>query len=147
MLDKKYIELSKVRLEKSKQCYLTAMQDARYGDYDSANNRAYYSMFHAIRAILALEGIDFKKHSQVIGYFNKNYINSGFIELRFSKMVIEASNSRNESDYNDYYAATLEEAEENIGNADKFLETVKEYIANCFKTENIQEDLDSDEKE
>ena len=30
--------------------------------YKSANNRVYYSIFHAIRAVLALEPIDFKKH-------------------------------------------------------------------------------------
>ena len=111
MLDQKNIELSKIRLQKSQKCYLSAIQDARDGDYDSANNRAYYSMYHAIRSLLALEGVDFKKHSQTIGYFNKNYIHTKLIDAYFNKMIIEASNSRNSSDYDDYYVATLEEAE------------------------------------
>ena len=42
--------------------------------YKSANNRAYYSIFHSIKSILALERIDFKKHKDVLAYFNKNYI-------------------------------------------------------------------------
>ena len=37
--------------------------------YRSANNRAYYSIFHAIRSVLALDGFDSKKHSGVISEF------------------------------------------------------------------------------
>jgi len=139
MLEQKNIELLKIRLQKSKKCYLSAIQDIRNGDYDSANNRAYYSMYHAIRSLLALEGLDFKKHSQTIGYFNKNYIYAKLIGAQFTKMITEASNSRNSSDYDDYYVATLEEAEKNTDNANIFIEAVKQYIANRFKTENIQE--------
>jgi len=144
MLDQKNIELSKIRLQKSKKCYLSAIQDIREEDYDSANNRAYYSMYHAIRSLLALEGLDFKKHSQTIGYFNKNYVHAKLIGAQFNKMIIEASNSRNSSDYDDYYVATLEEAETNTDNANKFIEAVKQYILARFKAENIQGDFDAD---
>ena len=41
-------------------------------DYVSANNRAYYVIFYAIRAVLALEGIDFKRHKEVISYLIKS---------------------------------------------------------------------------
>lgn len=44
------------------------------GELKTANNRAYYSIFHAMRAILALDEVDFKKHSGVIAYFRENYI-------------------------------------------------------------------------
>ena len=142
MLEQNHLELAKVRLQKSRRCFLTAINDARYGDCESANNRAYYSMYHAIRALLALDGLDFKKHSQTIGYFNKAYVNSGLIEARFNKMVVEASKSRNGSDYDDYYAATLEETEKHIGNAEKLLEAIRQFIAERLKAENIQDNLD-----
>lgn len=32
-----------------------ALRDRADGDYASANNRAYYSIFHAMRAVLAME--------------------------------------------------------------------------------------------
>ena len=42
------------------------LSDAEYSyddrRYLAANNRTYYSIFHAIRAVLALERIDFRKH-------------------------------------------------------------------------------------
>ena len=45
-------------------------------EYRGANNRAYYSIFYAIRAVLAMEKIDFKRHKDVLAYFNKNYVNA-----------------------------------------------------------------------
>ena len=45
------------------------------GFYRDSINRAFYVVFYAIKAILALEGIDFKRHKDVLAYFNKNYIN------------------------------------------------------------------------
>ena len=41
--------------------------------YRAANNRAYYAVFHAIDAVLSMEPVAFKKHKDVIAYFNKNY--------------------------------------------------------------------------
>ena len=99
-------------------------------------------MFHAIRALLALNEIDFKKHSQVLGYFNKTYIHTGLVEARFNAIVSDASDSRNSSDYEDHYIATPEEAEKNIANAEQFLAAVKHHIMERFETENIQENLD-----
>ncbi len=37
-------------------------------------NRSYYASFYAIKAVLALEEIDFKRHKDAIGYFNKSYV-------------------------------------------------------------------------
>ena len=37
-------------------------------DYKGANNRAYYSCYHAIDAVLAMEPIAFKKHKELENY-------------------------------------------------------------------------------
>ena len=42
------------------------------GMYKPSLNRSYYSIFHAMRAITALEGFDSSKHSGVIAYFNQD---------------------------------------------------------------------------
>lgn len=36
-----------------------------------------YSIFTGVRAVLAKDGIDFKKHAGVIAYFQKEYIKTG----------------------------------------------------------------------
>lgn len=46
--------------------------------------------FHSIRAVLALEKIDFKKHSAVIAYFNKNYILTDIFDKSYGKVVNNA---------------------------------------------------------
>ena len=66
MLYESGVELAKHRIMNSNEDYLSAIDLVKGGHYKVANNRAYYSIFHAITAVLALEGIDFKKHSAVI---------------------------------------------------------------------------------
>ena len=61
MPDVTLIELSKYRLAKSAEMLETARRDLHADDYASANNRAYYCIFHAMRAVLALDGVDHKK--------------------------------------------------------------------------------------
>ncbi len=61
-MDNKAIEeLAKYRLEQSKENLEEAEALFNINKFKGANNRAYYSIFHAIKAILALEQTDFKK--------------------------------------------------------------------------------------
>ena len=62
---------AKYRLERAKEDLLDAELSYKNTRYLNANNRAYYSIFHAIRAILALERADFKRHKDVLAYFNQ----------------------------------------------------------------------------
>jgi len=94
-------------------------------------------MFHAVRSLLALDGKDFKSHSQVLGYFNKMYIHSGIIDNHFNGTLQDASKSRNNSDYDDYYKATIEEAEKNINDAKSFLKEVERVIEVRLEAETI----------
>lgn len=87
MLDTRRIELSKKRLEKAHREYDGAILNKNSNYYEIANTRAYYAAFHAIRALLALDDVDFKKHGSVIGYFNKNYVNTGFVDHSFIETI------------------------------------------------------------
>ena len=66
--------LSAYRFERANKELISAKLEKENNNYYAANNRAYYAIFHAVRSVLALDNVDFKKHSAVIGYFNKNYI-------------------------------------------------------------------------
>lgn len=65
--------------------------------YKGANNRAYYSIFHAIRSILALKPVDFKKHKDVIGYFNKSYVKTEIFPKKMGRKIADATNIREDS--------------------------------------------------
>lgn len=55
--------------------------------YRGANNRAYYSIYHTIDAILSIEGIAFKRHKDTLAYFNKQYIATGIFPREMGKKL------------------------------------------------------------
>ena len=62
-------ELSKHRLQQAKDDLRASEILYKENLYKSANNRAYYSIFHSIKAVLALEPIDFKRHKDIMNQF------------------------------------------------------------------------------
>lgn len=73
--------------------------------YRAANNRAYYAVFHAIDAVLSIEPVAFKKHKDVIAYFNKNYVNKEIFSKDMGRKISKLEIIRHKSDYDDFYIA------------------------------------------
>ena len=92
------LSLSRYRLQKAHDMLVTAQRDWAAQDYASANNRAYYCIFHAMRAVLALDGEDYKKHSAVIARFALNYLKTDILPRDYGKLISNASLIRNRSD-------------------------------------------------
>lgn len=91
-------------------------------------NRSYYAIFHALRAITVLSGYDSSKHSGIIAYFNQNYVKTGEFDKVASKIIKNASFLREKSDYEDFYIASRQDAENQLKDADTFISIVKEYL-------------------
>lgn len=100
------------------------------GEFLDALNRSYYSVFHGIRALLALDGVNYKKHSSVISYFNQYYIKIGIFEKELARIVTSASEYRNDSDYEDFFIVSKEEVEEQVLNVEVFLNRIEIYFKN-----------------
>ena len=49
----------------------------------SAVNRIYYGMFYSLLALALANNFETSKHSQLIGWFNKEFIHSGLIDPKF----------------------------------------------------------------
>ena len=128
-MDNSNIALSKYRLNRAKEDLESAQKNLSLGEYKTSTNRSYYSMFHAARALLALRGIDFKKHSGVISYLNKEFIKPGLLPKELSVYITGASKIRQLSDYDDFFIATKEEAEKQLESAKNFVGLVGEYLS------------------
>jgi uncharacterized protein (UPF0332 family) len=122
------ITLSKYRTERAYESIADAKVLFEHNSYRSCNNRVYYAIFDAVRAVLALDGIDYKKHSGVIQYFQKEYIKKELFPREFSKTISFASIIRNASDYEDFYIATKEEALHQLNESEKFIEAIIAYL-------------------
>lgn len=96
--------------------------------FKSANNRAYYSIFHSMKAVLALEPIDFKRHKDVIAYFNKNYIHTEIFSKNLGRKISEASRIREDSDYDDEFVVRPEDTLSQIETAKEIIALAENYI-------------------
>ena len=129
-MENSMIELSKYRFESSKEDLFDAKLMYENGRYKNALNRGYYAIFHAIRAVNALDGFDSSKHSGVIAHFNQEYVKTGIFSKEISKIIKEASENREKADYLDFYVASKEEAQKQLVRAEKAIELVQQYLEN-----------------
>lgn len=127
-MERSVIDLSKYRFD----CCREALEDATImydaGRYKNALNRAYYSIFHGMRAVNALDGFDSNKHSGVIAHFNQNYVKQGIFSKEASKLIKLASEKRENADYLDFFVASKEEADAQIERAKTFIGWVEMYL-------------------
>lgn len=128
MSNKTSKELSKHRLQQAKDDLRASEILYKENLYKSANNRAYYSIFHSIKAVLALEPIDFKRHKDVIAYFNKNYVSNEIFPKKMGRKISIASRMREDSDYEDEFVVETDDTKEQIETAKELLELVEQYI-------------------
>lgn len=98
--------------------------------YRGANNRAYYSIYHTIDAILSIEEIAFKRHKDTLAYFNKQYIATEIFPREMGKQIVRAEEIRHASDYDTFYVASKEITLQQVETADKLFNLAKEYYNN-----------------
>jgi len=122
------IELSNHRLEQAKEDLLASKLLYKEKMYKSANNRAYYSIFHAIKSVLALEPIDFKRHKDVLAYFNKNYINTEKFPKKLGRRIVDAGKIREDSDYDDEFIVNSDITQKQIETAEEIIKLAEKYI-------------------
>lgn len=105
-----FADVARYKWEQAKDDLETAEILLEAGKYKAANNRAYYSCYHAIDAVLAMEPIAFKKHKDTLGYFNKNYVNKEIFPREIGRKISRLEVIRHKSDYDTFYIASREDA-------------------------------------
>lgn len=128
MPDDMRIELSQHRMNRAWEMSGAAKALLKIEDYASANNRAYYAFFHAMRAVLALDGKDYKKHSAVIARFSEYYLKTDVFPRELGRNISNASLIRNRSDYEDFYICSKVETENLVADAEKFMTLVAAHL-------------------
>lgn len=98
------------------------------GKYKDSIGRSYYAIFTSLRAVLSKDGVDFSKHAGVIAYFQKEYIKTGIFDKKYSKYVQTAFQIRNSCDYDDFFIASKQDAEEQYQKAAELYEVIKVFL-------------------
>ena len=126
--DKSKKSLSALRLANAKEQLGFIPGILALGDYKTVVNRSYYSVFYAMRAVLALDEYDSKKHSGIISEFRKRYIKTGIFSDDLSDIIGELFMVRSNGDYDDFYIVSREKAEMQYHNAKLFIEEIEKYL-------------------
>jgi hypothetical protein len=127
-LESRVIELSKYRLSRAKEVLQDAETLLKEKSFASSVNRSYYAIFHALRAVTALDGFDASKHSGVIAYINREYVKTGIFDKRLSKILDTAFRLREKADYDDFVLISLDAAEEQMSKAKEVINMVEPYL-------------------
>ena len=76
MLEENCISLAKYRMDTSMETLNVARECLENKHFKDSINRAYYA---------SLERVDFKRHKDVIAYFNKNYVATGIFDREIGR--------------------------------------------------------------
>ena len=129
-MDKRKEDLCQYRLKQAEETLQVAKECLENKHFKDSINRSYYAAFYAIKSILALGKVDFKRHKDVMAYFNKTYVANGKFEREIGRGLGRLQQKREKSDYDDFYIASQEEAKEQIDIAEKTIIEVKKYLQN-----------------
>jgi len=96
--------------------------------YKTAINRIYYGMFYALLALALKHNFKTSKHRQLIGWFNKDFIKTGVIDISYGRIINNAFENRSDSDYGLFVEFTLEDITEMHQEMKAFIKEIKKHI-------------------
>jgi uncharacterized protein (UPF0332 family) len=116
------------RMEKSKESIKAAEILMKNEMLTFSMNRVYYSMFYAVQALLAVDGVSFSKHGQVKGYFNRELIKTMILPKELGQTYNKAFEYRQKFDYVDFAVPDREMVLDYIKKSKGFYDEVEKYL-------------------
>ncbi len=93
-----------------------------------AVNRIYYGMYNALTALALKKGFETSKHSQLIGWFNREFIMPGTSDPKYGKILRNAFQNRTKGDYDAFISFSTPEVEIMLSEMSEFLSEVNRLI-------------------
>jgi uncharacterized protein len=128
MTDETITALIDYRMEKSRESIKAARLMVDEKMLTIAMNRIYYAMFYAVQALLGKKAVAFSKHSQVKGYFNREFIKSGVLPIDMGRLYNKAFEYRQKFDYIDFAVPEEGMVLEYIEKAEQFVMSINNYL-------------------
>ena len=120
--------LVKIRFEQAEEAYDAASILINNQKYISAISRIYYSMFNAVTALAIRNGFETSKHARLLGWFNKEFIHTGLLDVKFSQIVRDAFDRRTKADYDTIPVPPVATIEQMLKEARLFIDEMKKFI-------------------
>ena len=108
----------------AEECLEEAKNLLSNGFYRGAVSRAYYSMYHAAKALLLTKNVTPKKHTGVLRMLGLEFVNKGYLEEIYAEAYKYAFDIRQKADYGVEFKIEKEVTEEDVKNAEIFLQRI-----------------------
>ena len=138
--NKDKIALIKYRIEKSQETLKSAKRGFNADDMFDASNRIYYACFYSTEVLMLSKNFSTKKHVELKSEFNRVFVHGGILDKKYYKILGNAFNDRQNSDYGDF--VELEDKEYikmSLKNAEEFITVINKLTLSLIdKEKNIQ---------
>lgn len=115
-------------IQKSEQAIKDAEMLLKNKSLTASLNRIYYSVFYILSALAITYNFRTSKHTQLIGWFNKNFVKEHKVERKIGKFVQLAFDQRMESDYDIFSDFSFEETEQALANAKEVFKVIRNLV-------------------
>ena len=92
-------------------------------------NRIYYGMYCALSALSLKYGYETAKHGQLMAWFNKEFISTRRIDIRYGKIIRNAFQNRTKGDYDAFIVFEVDEVESMLSDMIEFIDEIKRIIS------------------
>ena len=97
--------------------------------WESAANRLYYALFHAMTALLINDGYNVKSHRGVMALFGEHYVKSGLFSKEDGALFSDLVIMRDNADYNCFFEADEEKLQPYVDPARQLIVRIRQYIS------------------
>lgn len=113
------INLARLELKEAKADLKSAEKELKVRNWKWAVEKAYYSMFHAARALLLLKGLKERSHICLLIALKELYVKTGILPRKYLEYIEVAKFRREDAIYASKYSKEI--ATTHIQNAKEFL--------------------------
>jgi uncharacterized protein (UPF0332 family) len=69
-----------------------------------------------------------KKHKQLLGWFNSNFVKTGVVDKRYGRIIRRAYEVRTKMDYEDFFVSNINDLEELSSDMKDFINKIEGLI-------------------
>lgn len=121
-------QLIQYRLEQTKNTIEVVELLIKNNKLTTAVNRIYYGIFYSLLALALRYKYESSKHLQLIGWFNKEFVKTKKIDLKYGRILRESYENRRTGDYDAYIEFEKSDVEKMFNNMQIFIDYIKDFI-------------------
>ena len=117
-----------MEMEKARRTFSDMEFCAKEKKWESAANRLYYALFHAVSALLISGGHNVKSHRGTLSMFGQYYVRTGIFSREDGSLLSDLVIMRDNADYNLFFEATEEKIAPYIEPTRELISKIESYI-------------------